>query len=355
MTLIRPNRRQLLGAIPLIVGASAFAGPVFAQPEQNPFNFLVVGDWGRGGHHNQQAVADRMGAEAGARRSRLIASTGDNFYMFGVSSVTDAKWRSSFENVYVHRGFQGIPWYAVLGNHDYGGNVAAQIAYAQAHPGRWNMDSHLYSRSFPAPDGPDVDLFFIDTVRLIGKEGFPFSFLGSEIGPNDQRDQIDRLARALEASQARFKFVFGHHGIHSIGPHGGEMQMATLDGLLRRYGVTAYVHGHDHCLYHISHNGMDYICSGGGSQVLATYHGSNRPGCVYAGDCDPLGSDLASPRWHSFIRDAGFASFDVHPDRVDFSFISMNAIPGPSYRATLSPRPPNPNAPIPSPLWPLRR
>jgi tartrate-resistant acid phosphatase type 5 len=335
MSLIRPNRRELLAAIPLVVGASAFAGPVFAQAAQKPPNFLVVGDWGRGGHHNQQAVADRMGAEAAAKGSQFIASTGDNFYMLGVSSIHDTKWRSSFEDVYAHPAFHAIPWYPVLGNHDYGGNVEAQIHYGREVSPRWKMDGRHYHPPIAMPGGVSVDFFFIDTVTWIGREGFPFSFLGSEISATGQRDQAVWLVNALGASTARFKFVFGHHGIHSIGPHGGEMQMAQLDNVLRRFGVTAYVHGHDHCLFHISHNGMDYICSGGGSKVLATYTGGREPGCVYNGFCDPSGSDVPFPRWHSFIRDAGFASFDIYPDRVDFDLVSLNNIPGPSYHASL--------------------
>jgi tartrate-resistant acid phosphatase type 5 len=339
MSLIRPTRRELLGAIPLVVGASAFAGPAvaFAQAAQRPLNFLAVGDWGRGGHHNQRAVADRMGTQAQAKQSCVIASTGDNFYTFGVSSTEDPKWRSSFEEVYVHPGLHEIPWHPVLGNHDYGGNVGAQIHYGGA-GSRWQMDDHHYARRIATPAGVNVDLFFIDTVMWIGKEGFPFSFLGSEISPDGQRRQAEWLIGALRDSGARFKFVFGHHGIHSIGPHGGEMQMAQLDDVLRQFGVTAYVHGHDHCLFHISHRGMDYICSGGGSQVLATYTGGNAPGCVYNGFCDPAGSDVPFPRWRAFIRDAGFASFDVYPDRVDFDLVGLNTIPGPAHHATLYPK-----------------
>jgi hypothetical protein len=167
----------------------------------------------------------------------------------------------------------------------------------------------------------------------IGKEGFPFYFLGSDISADGQRLQAEWLVRELRGSTARFKFVFGHHGVHSIGPHGGEMQMAQLDDVLRQYGVTAYVHGHDHCLFHISHRGMDYICSGGGSKVLATYTGGRAPGCVYDGFCDPA----VFPHWprNAFVRDAGFASFDVYRDRVAFSLLGLNGSPEAAYRAEL--------------------
>lgn len=337
MTLIRPSRRELLAAIPLVVGASSLSAPLFAQTGERLHNFFAIGDWGRDGRHNQQRVADRMGAEAEAKRPGFIASTGDNFYLLGVSSVRDRQWRTSFENIYTHRGFHDVPWYPVLGNHDYGGNVEAQIRYRSANPSRWQMDGHYYRRSISSR-GVSVDLFFIDTVMWIGRESFPFSFLGSEISGDGQRLQAEWLTRELAASSAEFKFVFGHHGIHSIGPHGGAMQMAQLDDVLRQYGVTAYVHGHDHCLFHISHRGMDYICSGGGSQVLATYTGGPDPGCVYNGFCDRSGSDTPFPLWRGFIRDAGFASFDVYPDRVEFDLLSLNGAPDRDYHAVLWPR-----------------
>lgn len=346
MTLFRPTRRQFVASLPLLAGAAAIPRLAWAQPAETPLNFLVVGDWGRGGHHNQRAVADRMGAAAVDSHPDFIASTGDNFYMFGVSGVNDPKWRSSFENVYVHPGFGRIPWYPVLGNHDYGGNVQAQIDYGQAHPGRWHMDDHYYRRSLTSPGGATVDLFFIDTVMWIGKEGFPFYFLGSDITREAQRDQAIWLVRELGRSRARFKFVFGHHGIHSIGPHGGQMQMAQLDNVLRRFGVTAYIHGHDHCLFHISHTELDpagrsdrrldYICSGGGSQVLATYTGGPDRGCVYRGFCDTGGADSPYPLWHSFIRDAGYASFDVYSDRVIFRLKSLHGPSDRDHEATLT-------------------
>jgi tartrate-resistant acid phosphatase type 5 len=329
VTLIRPTRRELLTAIPLVVGASAFARPGFAQPAPTSVNFLVVGDWGRGGSRNQNAVARQMGVEAAARESQFIASTGDNFYMFGVSSERDRQWQTSFLDVYGPPGLLSLPWYPVLGNHDYGGDVLAQVRYRHGDPGRgvgWQMADKYYSRSIPLPWGGTVDLFFIDTVMWIGTETPPFYFIGDRPSPEEQRLQAEWLIEQLDASNARFKFVVGHHGVHSIGPHGGEIQMAQLDDVLQQYGVTAYIHGHDHCLFHISHRGMQHICSGGGSNVKADYSGGPEQGCVYSGFCNREGSNVPFPRWHQFVRDAGFASFNVYPDRVDFKLIDKAGI-----------------------------
>jgi predicted MPP superfamily phosphohydrolase len=96
--------------------------------ENKAVHFLVVGDWGRNGQGDQQSVADWMGIAASQLNAKFVISTGDNFYCCGVASVDDPQWVSSFENVYRSHSFQ-IPWYVSLGNHDYQGNVQAQINY----------------------------------------------------------------------------------------------------------------------------------------------------------------------------------------------------------------------------------
>ena len=42
---------------------------------------------------------------------------GDKFYLCGVRSVNDPKWKTRWEDMYSPL---GIPFYAALGNHDYG-------------------------------------------------------------------------------------------------------------------------------------------------------------------------------------------------------------------------------------------
>jgi tartrate-resistant acid phosphatase type 5 len=326
MALFRPTRRELIGSLPLLAGAAALPGPLGASPFASPpFNFLVVGDWGRNGSPNQRLVADRMGKLAERTASRFTISTGDNFYTFGVSSKTDSQWDRSFTDVYTSEALQR-PWYAVLGNHDYGGNVQAQIDRSGTGP--WVMDDLWYERTPEQIGHPDVHLFFINTVVWLGKEAFPFKWLGSDIEKGDRERQIDWLTRRLGESAARFKFVFGHHGIYSIGPHGGKMRMRELDDVLRKYRVTAYVNGHDHCLYHISRDGLHYICSGAGSQVLADYKGGPvfpdpaggpATGCVLPVFCDPKGAEVF-PYWHYHLAAPGFAAFEIGPSGPSFQF-----------------------------------
>ena len=45
---------------------------------------------------------------------------GDNFYDSGVTSVTDPLWKTDYFNLYpLSKPALQVPWYAIVGNHDY--------------------------------------------------------------------------------------------------------------------------------------------------------------------------------------------------------------------------------------------
>jgi tartrate-resistant acid phosphatase type 5 len=318
------DRREFLSRSSAVLLPVTLAYRVPSSALQPSVNFLVVGDWGRDGTEYQRHVGACMAREASQFDSQFIISTGDNFYNLGVSTAHDGQWDRSFESIYnepcLHK-----PWYAVLGNHDYGGNVGAQLDRNGV--GRWRMPKKWYKVAYPELGTADIELFCIDTVVWSGKESFPYGFLGSKIGPQEQVKQKDWLTEALLSSTAKFKFVFGHHPIYSVGKHGGQKKLHDLDRLLKRAGVTAYVNGHDHCLYHIRSPAMDYICSGGGSQELQTYSGDKKIfGCILPEYCPKGELDTNRPIWLSFVDRAGFASFDVYPDQVKLRIIDRSGV-----------------------------
>ena len=324
MTTGNYTRRAVLTASAAVATTLAFPSPILAQAT-SPLHFLVVGDWGRRGHAYQKHVARQMGLEAARTGSKFVVSTGDNFYRLGVSSVHDSHWNESFDNIYIDHSLQ-TPWYPVLGNHDYGGNIYAQIERSGICP-RWRMPERWHKISGAQHGRPDIDLFFIDTAVWIGKESLPFSILGSSVSRHDQYVQKQWLMQCLKDSDASFKLVFGHYPIYSIGPHGGHASLQDLDDLLIQTGVTAYVCGHDHCLYHITSQfmipgqsqTMHYICSGGGSEELVKFTGDpSLYGCVLSGQCsDPK----RLVRWQSFVDRAGFASFSLIDQHLHFKLI----------------------------------
>src|ERR1700733_3511395 len=89
-------------------------------------NFIAMGDFGRNGEYMQKEVATQMGITAKDFGADFFVITGDNFYPSGVASTQDYSWTASFETIYTAHSLQN-PWYVVLGNHDYKGNVQAEI------------------------------------------------------------------------------------------------------------------------------------------------------------------------------------------------------------------------------------
>ena len=323
MALWLPTRRELITTAPAALAAAVIPGRLLAAPPQ-PLRFLVVGDWGRNGAAYQTWVAAHMARRPGS----FVVSTGDNFYQDGVSSVEDPQWDTSFERIYSPALGR---WYAVLGNHDYGGNTDAQIERTFRAGSRWYMRNRWFDVNCTEFGRPDVHLFFVDTVAWNGKEGWWWGLWGDSTSLSAQQEQLVWLEDKLRGSTAPFKLVFGHHGIFSIGPHGGKAEMRELDDVLRRYGVAAYVHGHDHCMFHITHRGMNYVCSGAGSRMKSDYTGGVGPGCVIKGFCDTHPNRVPTfPVWRAFFTESkdpstdmkgGFADFSIDDRRVSFTFV----------------------------------
>jgi acid phosphatase len=218
--------------------------------------FAVIGDWGTGGMPAQRRTAKALARSARAVKPDFIISTGDNFYPRGVASDKDPHWQASFERVYADRALQ-CRWYVALGNHDHQGSIAAQIAYTQTDP-RWRMPARYYRTSHKLPGDAVAEFFFLDTTTITGS---------SVVIPGDAA-QLDWLEAKLRASRARWKIAIGHHPLYSGGMHGGSQLLRdAVEPLFLRYGVSAYINGHDHDLQHILANGIHYLTSGAGAHV----------------------------------------------------------------------------------------
>lgn len=275
----------------LPAGLGAAAGPTLS--------FVALGDWGRGGVYAQAVTAETMGAFAAATRAAFVVSVGDNFYDAGVASVDDPQWDASWRRVYVHPGLAALPWYAVLGNHDYRQNVSAQVAYAALQrDARWRMAGLNYTARWRLPGAPArepracVAAVFIDTSPLMTKYRDPeygeaknpawAANLAAAPPPEATYAWLDgALADAADACAA--VVVVGHHPPYSGGEHGDAPELiARLVPLLEAHGVDAYFAGHDHLLTHLvspprpggngtppSAGGLDVVLTGGGSKVRA--------------------------------------------------------------------------------------
>ncbi|PZR14511.1 MAG: hypothetical protein DI536_10685 [Archangium gephyra] len=254
--------------------------------------FIAIGDTGKG-NTGQNQVGQAIGTFCAANGCDFVVMLGDNFYPSGVSSTTDPQWQTAFVQPYAT---VNAPFYAVLGNHDYGGDGAGteiqkgdnQVAYSAVNP-KWRMPSHHYKWQVG-----DVEFFAADTNR---------SMFG--IDQNVKRD----FDTWLPNSTALWKIVFAHHPYKSNGPHGnaGSYDDLPFVPIANGNGVKDfvedrvcgradfYITGHDHniqwlqatCTRNGSTLNTGLILSGGAASTTAlernqpNYYQSDALGFVY--------------------------------------------------------------------------
>jgi len=258
--------RTLFAASQTALVGKLMSGPLRADDMPvGALNFAIIGDWGRQGRPDQKQVARQMAIACKKAAASFVVSVGDNFYERGVTSLDDDHWQKSFETVYDAPSLQ-IPWYVILGNHDYAGNTEPQLAYGKTHP-RWNMPARYYTRIYPMDASTKLECFYIDTCPFVEEyRRNPMEF--TEIPAQDAHAQLGWLEDSLAASKADWKLVFGHHPIYSSGlAHGNQPEMIeSILPLLQKYKVQAYFAGHDHDLEHLKVGDLDLIVSGAGSE-----------------------------------------------------------------------------------------
>lgn len=246
--------------------ALALAVVVSAAEPARALNFLAVGDWGRDGQFGQREVGAEMGRVAAQAGVQFVVSLGDNFYPDGVASVEAAQWRTSFEDIYTAPSL-GVPWYVVLGNHDYHLSAQAQIDYT-LHSPRWKMPARYYSVVRRIDADTTAEFFFLDTNPYVeGYRAKPEKYRG--ILEQDPAAQTAWLDAALARSTAQWKIVCAHHPLVSSSPTHGDTKelVATILPVMQKHGVRLYLNGHEHDMQHLRAHGIDFICSGAGSQT----------------------------------------------------------------------------------------
>ncbi|MCS7176896.1 MAG: metallophosphoesterase [Candidatus Kapabacteria bacterium] len=267
---VAPGSATVYGKPPYRV-ESTIAAPEAAD---STLRWIVIGDWGTGSV-TQRRVARAMAAIARRAPIHFILSTGDNIYPSGVLAADDPQWSTKYERIYSDSSLQ-VPWYAVLGNHDYRGRPEAQIAYSRR-SSRWRMPERYYSVTQTLPDGTPVLFVALDTQELL-------------TNPRAGRRQLGWLEQTLRSFPGRWKFVWGHHQLRSAGAYGeNEALLKLLKPLFDRYGVVAYFCGHEHDLQLLKHPDDSFLCvvSGAGGGVRSTAYGPHslfalaRPGFVY--------------------------------------------------------------------------
>jgi len=240
-------------------------------------NFIVMGDWGRNGADHQKEVAVQMGKTATAIKSQFVIAVGDNFYPSGVISEMDPLFHYSFENIYTDFSLQW-DWYVILGNHDYKSNPDAQVKYSQVSR-RWKMPARYYSKKIPlnGDTTKQVLIAFIDTNPLI-----PQFYSNTEYGPNVKTQDSTAQKKWLETvlsddnPNIKWKLVVGHHPMYTGGGrtdgYDTKAIRSTLEPILEKYGVDAYLAGHEHNLQYLKASGKTHHFISGSASEKTPVH-----------------------------------------------------------------------------------
>lgn len=232
---------------------------VIEQPEKDHLLFYIFGDSGTGGPAQAQ-MAEILEKECEKARPDGILLLGDNFYQKGVSSVEDPQWEEKLFRPYGKPCIGTVPIFAVLGNHDYKGNVEAQIAMTNVEE-RWHMPQRFYRINF----GSLLQVVAMDTNRI--------TFC---LDPNIC--SLDFLKDSLASKDDfRWNIVMGHHPVKSASLKYNKSSHMIGDSIrskiMRHYicgKADAYLAGHAHHLEHRHEKDCqtDLFISGAGGAEL---------------------------------------------------------------------------------------
>ncbi|MDF1568275.1 MAG: metallophosphoesterase [Spirochaetaceae bacterium] len=185
----------------------------------------------------------------------FVLYLGDNFYEEGMSSVFDPLWNTAFTDVY---DFSRLPlFYVVAGNHDYLGNVLAQVDYCSLHTS-WSMPALAFKVTYELSDGTFIHFIGIDTNILVNS------------GDDAEAHWYWLEQRLIEISGGNI-VMFGHHPVYSAGWHGDTPNLVSrLQPLMSTHGVDLYMAGHDHNLeIRKAVDGVRHVVSGSGGKLRA--------------------------------------------------------------------------------------
>ncbi len=241
----RVSRRSLLrllsglGASPVLLASPGMARLASTTAKNGSLRFLALADTGSG-NANQRAVGERMAERHRLNPVDLVLLGGDNIYPDGNLIEVERTFQQPYRELLA----AGVPFHAVLGNHD----IRTENGDPQLRYRPFGMAGRWYSLR----RGP-VAFFLIDTNANARWQ-----------------HQMPWLKNALAASDAPWKVVVGHHPLYSAGLYGDDpVAIARLTPLFERHGVQLYINGHEHNYERTRViRGTTYLTVGGGGAWL---------------------------------------------------------------------------------------
>ena len=261
------TKRSFFAFLLAMVSIFSFAQtPEVWKTLEKPLNFFLANDLGRNGYYDQKPIAELMGNMAENVDVECVVAAGDVHHFEGVRSINDPLWMTNFELIYAHPELM-IPWYPVLGNHEYRGNTQAVLDYADV-SARWEMPARYYTKVLEN-DGITVRLVMVDTAPLLDKyredtEKYP------DACKQDMDRQLAWIDSVLTSSKEDWVLVVGHHPIYAETSKEDAERVdlqKRLDTILRKHKVDMYLCGHIHNFQYIRKPGsdIDYVVNSSGS------------------------------------------------------------------------------------------
>ncbi len=266
----RPSSKLALVVLALLVACGPEPEPEPEPTDYAPVRFIALGDTGEG-NLDQYAVADVMAQVCADQGCDFVLLLGDNIYDTGVEALDDLQWQNKFELPYADI---DLPFYAVLGNHDYGNAVDEeranfQVAYSDVSD-KWNMPGRHYAHSHS-----NVDFLALDTQAMYFNTALAEAF-------ETQSEWLDEQLASEPGD--RWRIGYGHHEYLSNGRHGNagwydgmNPDIAQFSGIGLKETFDAklcgkldlYLCGHDHDREWLVETcaGTELIVSGAGAKL----------------------------------------------------------------------------------------
>jgi tartrate-resistant acid phosphatase type 5 len=269
--------KNMLSAILLAVLVSGLStdsvstvGVTRISSNSDTLSFLMLGDFGSEEHIPQELEnAAAMDKFVQMHNSSFVLTTGDNFYENGTASVTDPLWKKLFVDVYSEGRLGMIPFWPVLGNHDFVTDPMSEIEYSKVNP-RWVLPDFFSVRQVTFHGYTATFIFVSSDLLHYGYKGYRSMKAGQfeRFGWTEANRTADRQLLWIEKSLQKysssdFLFVVAHHNLGNC-LYNDAPNMLKLDDLLKKYKPTGYLFGHVHNLQlNVAEHTM-YVQSGAG-------------------------------------------------------------------------------------------
>jgi len=269
----------------------------------------MIGDFGdssSSGIQRQEELSVIMSEWCGMRKCEFIVSSGDNFYMDGVTSVDDPRFNTSWRWVYDKPNIDSLTWYMSLGNHDYGiidNRELYQVEFGTLEP-RWYLPWLWYDFEKTTDDGATVHFIVVDAMSILVRK-------------HDWEAQLEWYNTTLSESTADWKIVVEHYPPYTVGGYGpgSQIHRQALVPAAEAFGVDLFVAGHDHNLQHLAKRtdpDVDYIVTAGGGRGLYVFETRAN---------NTLSNQGFESKYFGYTN--GFVMLDINAERIIADFVDL--------------------------------